>query len=77
MDGLLVMASVLSMQQGWSETEQPKFEGEPFKASPSLSPDRHFIVKGQFKPLRDSVNSGESMMFILIRITLRLNHETP
>lgn len=23
-----VMASVLSMQQGWSEAEQPKFEGE-------------------------------------------------
>ena len=41
--GSQVMASVLSLQEGWTEEEQPKFK-----------------VNGQFKPLRDSVNSEES-----------------
>ncbi|ORY30326.1 hypothetical protein BCR39DRAFT_529195 [Naematelia encephala] len=45
--GSQVMASVLSMQEGWSEAEQPKFK-----------------VNGQFKPLRDSVNSGETSVFL-------------
>lgn len=41
--GSQVMASVLSLQQGWGKDEQPQFK-----------------VNGQFKPLRDSVNAGES-----------------
>lgn len=41
--GSQVMASVMSLQEGWSKEDQPTFE-----------------VKGTFKPLRDSVNSGES-----------------
>ncbi|WVO23903.1 uncharacterized protein IAS62_005261 [Cryptococcus decagattii] len=45
--GSQVMASVLSLQQKWSEEEQPKFK-----------------VNGQFKPLRDSVNSGETSVFL-------------
>lgn len=45
--GSQVMASVLSLQQKWSEEEQPKFK-----------------VNGQFKPLRDSVNSGETSAFL-------------
>ncbi|WVQ83189.1 hypothetical protein IAT38_005328 [Cryptococcus sp. DSM 104549] len=45
--GSQVMASVLSLQQGWSEEEQPKFK-----------------VNGQFKPLRDSVNTEETSVFL-------------
>ncbi|WVR04750.1 hypothetical protein IAU60_001761 [Kwoniella sp. DSM 27419] len=45
--GSQVMASVLSLQEGWTEDEQPKFK-----------------VNGQFKPLRDSVNSGETSVFL-------------
>ncbi|OWZ76025.1 hypothetical protein C365_05436 [Cryptococcus neoformans Bt85] len=45
--GSQVMASVLSLQQKWSEEEQPKFK-----------------VNGQFRPLRDSVNSGETSVFL-------------
>ncbi|RSH92253.1 hypothetical protein EHS25_008668 [Saitozyma podzolica] len=45
--GSQVMASVLSLQQGWKEDEQPKFK-----------------INGQFKPLRDSVNSGETSCFL-------------
>ncbi|WWC68068.1 uncharacterized protein I206_101987 [Kwoniella pini CBS 10737] len=45
--GSQVMASVLSLNQGWTENEQPKFK-----------------VNGQFKPLRDSVNSGETSVFL-------------
>ncbi|WVO16649.1 hypothetical protein L204_104328 [Cryptococcus depauperatus] len=44
--GSQVMASVLSLQQGWTEKEQPSFK-----------------VNGQFKPLRDSVNSGETFLW--------------
>ncbi|OCF30768.1 hypothetical protein I316_07575 [Kwoniella heveanensis BCC8398] len=45
--GSQVMASVLSLQQGWTESEQPQFK-----------------VNGQFKPLRDSVNLGETSVFL-------------
>ncbi|KAK1921679.1 hypothetical protein DB88DRAFT_498841 [Papiliotrema laurentii] len=45
--GSQVMASVLSLQEGWSELEQPQFK-----------------VNGQFKPLRDSVNAGETSVFL-------------
>ncbi|WWC59579.1 uncharacterized protein I303_102136 [Kwoniella dejecticola CBS 10117] len=45
--GSQVMASVLSLNEGWTEDEQPKFK-----------------VNGQFKPLRDSVNSGETSVFL-------------
>ncbi|WWC86776.1 uncharacterized protein L201_001655 [Kwoniella dendrophila CBS 6074] len=45
--GSQVMASVLSLNEGWTEEEQPKFK-----------------VNGQFKPLRDSVNSGETSVFL-------------
>ncbi|WWD00706.1 hypothetical protein V866_007641 [Kwoniella sp. B9012] len=45
--GSQVMASVLSLNEGWTEDEQPEFK-----------------VNGQFKPLRDSVNSGETSVFL-------------
>ncbi|RXK40983.1 hypothetical protein M231_01831 [Tremella mesenterica] len=45
--GSQVMVSVLSLQQGWKETEQPKY-----------------AINGHFKPLRDSVNSGETSAFL-------------
>ncbi|BEI81260.1 hypothetical protein CcaverHIS002_0204200 [Cutaneotrichosporon cavernicola] len=45
--GSQVMASVLSLQQGWGPDEQPKFQ-----------------VNGQFKPLRDSVNAGDTSVFL-------------
>ncbi|KAJ9108805.1 hypothetical protein QFC21_000125 [Naganishia friedmannii] len=45
--GSQVMASVMSLQQGWGPEDQPSFE-----------------VKGSFKPLRDSVNSGETSVFL-------------
>ncbi|KAK4686521.1 hypothetical protein P7C73_g3609, partial [Tremellales sp. Uapishka_1] len=45
--GSQVMASVLSLQQGWSEEDQPRFK-----------------VEGQFKPLRDSVNSEQTSVFL-------------
>ncbi|TYJ56023.1 hypothetical protein B9479_003265 [Cryptococcus floricola] len=45
--GSQVMASVLSLQEGWTEEDQPKFK-----------------VNGQFKPLRDSVNSEETSVFL-------------
>ncbi|WVF69644.1 hypothetical protein IAT40_004423 [Kwoniella sp. CBS 6097] len=45
--GSQVMASVLSLQQGWTDSEQPQFK-----------------VNGQYKPLRDSVNSGETSVFL-------------
>lgn len=53
------MASVLSLQQGWSESEQPQFKGKLSISALQLR-RAHAIVNGQFKPLRDSVNSGES-----------------
>lgn len=34
--GSQVMASVLSMKEGWSEQEQPKFEGERYRCIRSL-----------------------------------------
>lgn len=45
--GSQVMASVMSLQEGWKESEQPKFQ-----------------VQGSFKPLRDSVNEGETSAFL-------------
>jgi hypothetical protein len=51
--GSQVMASVLSMNEKWSG--QPKFKGKLGGISALTA------VNGQFKPLRDSVNSGESM----------------
>lgn len=41
------MASVLSLNEGWSQEDQPKFK-----------------VEGQFKPLRDSVNNGDTSVFL-------------
>ncbi|KAI9636285.1 uncharacterized protein MKK02DRAFT_44989 [Dioszegia hungarica] len=45
--GSQVMASVLAMNEGWTEADVPKFK-----------------VNGQFKPLRDSVNAGETSVFL-------------
>lgn len=52
------MASVLSLQQKWSEEEQPNFKGMP--SFSLIVQSLYLSVNGQFKPLRDSVNSGES-----------------
>jgi hypothetical protein len=53
------MASVLSMDEKWSG--QPKFKGEQGVVGKS----ELTVVNGQFKPLRDSVNAGESRSDIL------------
>jgi hypothetical protein len=58
--GSQVMASVLSMNEKWSC--QPKFKGE----QGLVGRFELTVVNGQFKPLRDSVNSGESRSDISI-----------
>lgn len=59
--GSQVMASVMSLQQGWKPEDQPSFEGIFIPPHQALYAHLCLVtVKGSFKPLRDSVNSGES-----------------
>jgi hypothetical protein len=63
--GSQVMASVLGMNEAWSGDEAPKFKGAysfcAWAIRPQdIGPVAIQAVNGQFKPLRDSVNSGES-----------------
>lgn len=52
------MASVLAMNEGWTEADVPKFKGAYLSLHDVAEADA--VVNGQFKPLRDSVNAGES-----------------
>lgn len=67
--GSQVMASVLSLNQGWSEADQPKFKGALHSLTSSKRPFEvelraECAVEGQFKPLRESVNSGTTSIFL-------------
>lgn len=52
------MTSVLAMNEGWTEGDTPKFKGAYLSLHDVAEADA--TVNGQFKPLRESVNAGES-----------------